>query len=107
MGKGFRAMDFDLLPDIPIAIEMVAVEEADRTEPLVDRAAAKFFDLLKMNEVIENLRFTNPGGAGVRVESVELSNRKSVILFCLLTEVFEMDKTDEILVPLLRSDCVL
>lgn len=97
-------MDFDVLPDIPVLIEMIAVKETNGTERLVDGTALELPLLLQVNEKVENLRLADACGTVVRVEEVKLTNPSQVILFRLLAEIFEMDSADEILVPLLRSD---
>lgn len=107
MRKWFTAVNFDLLPNVPIPAEMVAVEEADGTKRLVDGAAIELALLLEMYEKIENLGRPDPCGGLVRVEEIELSNPSEVILFRLLAEVFEMDSANEILVPLLGSGCAI
>jgi hypothetical protein len=107
MRKGLAAVNFDLLPNVPIPAEMVAVEEADGTQCLIDSAAIELALLLEVNEKVENLGRSDPGRGLVRVEEIELSNPSEVILFRLLAEVFEMDSANEILVPLLRSGCAI
>jgi hypothetical protein len=104
MRKRFAAVNLDLPPDVPIATEMIAVEETDGTKRLVDGGSLEASLLLEMDEEVEDLGRTDPGCGLVRVEMIELTNPPEIILFRLLTEVFEMDSPDEILVPLLRSD---
>jgi len=99
MGKWFRAVDLDLLPNVPIAVEVVAIEKPDSTKCLVDGASFQFSLLLKVDEEVENLGWSDPGCGVVRIEEIELPDPPEIIRFRLLAEIFEMDSADEILVP--------
>lgn len=68
MGERFGAMNLDLLPNVPIAIEVIAVEKADRAERLIDGAALEPPFLLEVDEEVENFPGTNSRGVIGRVE---------------------------------------
>lgn len=101
MGKRLGSMDLDLFPDIPIAVEVIAIEETDRAKRLINGRSAELPFLLEMDEEVENLCRTDPRRGDVRVMGIELPYPPEVDLLRLLTEIFEMDSPDEILVPLL------
>lgn len=107
VGERFGSVDPDLLPDVPVATQMMAVEEPNGAESLVDGTPLQLSLLLKVDEEIKDLLLAEPGRGGTGIVEVELSNPPEVILFGLVAESSEMDKADEILVPLCRSDGVV
>ena len=94
-------MDFDLLPDIPIAIEVIAIEESNRTEGLIAGTAFQFAFLLQVHEKAEHLSFAESCCVGIRVVEIELSNPPEVVLFGFVAQLFEVDDTNEVLIPFL------
>lgn len=101
MGKRLGAMDLDLFPDVPIAVEVVPIKETDRTQRLIDGRSAETPFLLEMDEEVENLGRPDPRRGDVRVMGIELPDPPEVVQLRLVAEIFEMDSPDEILVPLL------
>ena len=99
MRERFRAVDFDFLPDVPVAIEMIAIEEANGTEGLIDGTALQLALLLQVHEKIEHLLFTESGGDRIGIVKIELSNPAEVVLFGFVTQLFEVDDTNEVLIP--------
>ena len=57
IGKGFVATDFDLLPDIPLEIEVIAVEGAQGANRLVNGAALELSLFLQVEEKVEDPAF--------------------------------------------------
>lgn len=107
MGKWLGAADLDLLPNIPLSIEVITVEEANCAKRLIDGAALHPPLLLQMHEKVKNLAGSEPCRRIGRIEGVELANPPEVILLCLLAKIFEMDSANKILVPWTRSDGII
>jgi hypothetical protein len=57
IGKGFVATDFDLLPDVPLEIEVIAVEGAQGANRLVNGAALELSLFLQVEEKVEDPAF--------------------------------------------------
>ena len=72
VGQRFVALDVDLLPDVPVESEVVAVEGAQGADGLVERAGFELALVLEVDEEVEHLPAPREGdgsalGSGRRV----------------------------------------
>ncbi len=72
MGKGFVALDLDLLPDVPLDLKVVAVEGAQGADGLVKSAGAELAFILQDDEKIQNALGAEGREIGVRIVGPEL-----------------------------------
>ena len=100
-------LEFDLLPDIPSDVEVVAVEGPQSADGLVEDAGLELSFVLKMDEEIEHALRWEVGQILVRVMARELENPSEVGLARALCETFELDEAGEVLIPRGRSDRVI
>jgi hypothetical protein len=95
----FLAADFDLLPDIPIAPQVIAVEGAKGADRLVERAGFKFSVGLEVDEEVEDFPLAQAGKGGVRIVGGELGDPAQVGGLRAFTQSFELDKEGELPIP--------
>lgn len=99
-GEGLVAFDVDLLPDVPIDAEVIAVEGPQGTHRLIHRTGPKLPLVLKVDEEVEHALGCELREIVLRVVVGELMNPAVVGLATALGEAFELDKTGEVLIPL-------
>jgi hypothetical protein len=97
--KGFLTADFDLLPDIPLQAEMVAVEGAQGADRLVERAGFEFSINLKVDEEVEDFPRAQAGKMGVRIVGGQLDDPAQIGGLGAFTQSFELDKPGELPIP--------
>ena len=96
--------DLDLLPDVPVAPEVVAVEGAQGTDRLVDRAAMEIPFGLEVDEEIQNLRLAESREVELGIMIGQLHDPPQVGVLGLLTQSFELDKARVLLIPAMRGE---
>jgi hypothetical protein len=107
MREWLLAADFDLGPDLPFEVEVVAVKGAQGADGLIDGRTGQFPLGLKMEQEVENLSALETGKVLVGIMVGELANPTEVGFDGALPETFEVDKAGVLLIPLLRSEDVM
>lgn len=107
MGQRLLAANLDLLPDVPVAAEMIAVEGAKGADSLVEGVGFEFALILQVYEEVENLLRAERGEVGLGEMIGELANPAVVGAACTLREAFKLDEAGEVLIPLSRSDRIM
>ena len=72
MRKRFVALDPDLLPDVPIKVQVVAVESAQGTHRLIKSAGPEAPLILQVDEEVEHSLGADGREVGVRIVGGEL-----------------------------------
>jgi hypothetical protein len=97
--QGFLTADFDLLPDVPVAPQVVAVEGAKGADRLVERAGFEFSIGLEVDEKVEDFPRAQAGKMGVRIVGGQLGDPAQVGGLGAFTQSFELDKSGELTIP--------
>lgn len=98
-GQGLVAFDVDLLPDVPVDRQVVAVKGAQRADRLVDGAGSQIALILEMDEEVEDTLGPQGRQVDARVVVGELVDPAVVGLASALGETFELDKASVVLIP--------
>jgi hypothetical protein len=104
MRKRFVSQNLDLLPDVPIEIEVVAVEGPQSTDGLIEGAGPESSLVLQDDEEVQYPLRGQAREIGVRIVCGELLDPTVVSLARALRETFELDETGEVLIPMGRGD---
>lgn len=106
MGERFLTADLDLFPDVPVELEVVAVEGAQGADGLVEGAGLELAVILEVDEEVEDLfgRQFREIGPGQMVG--ELADPAVVGFASALGESFELDEAGVVLIPIKRSEFV-
>lgn len=104
MGQGFLAANLDLLPDIPIAVQVITIERAQRADGLIESAGLEFTIDLEMGQEGEDLGLAQAWDLGCGVVGGELTDPAEVGCLRAFTQPFELDKTSVVLVPFGRGE---
>src|SRR6478752_862428 len=99
--------DLDLLPDVPVEIEVVAVEGSQRADRLIERAGVELALALKVEEELEHARLVEAGEMTAGEVVGELADPTEIGLAGSSAQTFELDEADVFLIPLRRSEVLL
>ena len=101
MREWFLAADFDLGPDLPFEVEVVAKEGAQGTDRLIDGGTGQFAFVLEMEQEVKDLTIFETGQMLIRIVVGELADPAEVGLDGALPQPFEVDKAGVLLIPVL------
>ena len=90
----------DLLPDVPVDGEVIAVKRAQGADGLVEGAGPEFALILKVDEEVQDTLGRQRWQVGLRVVIGELVDPAVVVFTGALGEAFELDIAGEVLIPL-------
>ena len=91
--------NLDFLPDVPIAIEVIAIKGAQSAHRLIECAALELAFILQVNQEIENLGFAETRNLSCRVVRRELPDPAEVAALRALAQSFELDKALVVAIP--------
>jgi hypothetical protein len=104
VGQLFLAVELDVLPALPLAAEVVAVEGAQRAQRLVDGRIFQFKVRLQIDQELEDLPLAEAPDRLAAAVLRQTPHPREVGLARARLEVSKLDKGGELLVPRLRGD---
>jgi hypothetical protein len=104
VGQRLIAADLDLVPALPLTLEMIAVEGAQGAHGLVDGGVLQLAPGAQRDEEIQDLALAEVLRGGRLTVPRELPQPVQVGLAAARLQVFEFDKANEVLIPRLRGD---